>query len=153
MASANVKELRKLLTPLGLQKRAQWLIELATRMVKEYGGHVPDRQDELTKLPGVGSYTANAILCFGFRRDVSIVDVNVARVLRRVFGLQGRRPPSRDEALLKLASDLVPRGSGPEYNEALLDFAALVCGPEPRCGECPLSRLCNFYKERVVEVI
>lgn len=113
-------------------------------------GHVPDEMEELLELPGVGRYIASAVLCFGFGRDVPIVDVNVARVLGRVFGLKPKGRPQNDPNMLKLAGGLVPRGKGPEYNEALLDFAALVCGPGPLCEGCPLRKLCRYYMRKKV---
>jgi len=66
-------------------------------------GHVPDEMEELLELPGVGRYIASAVLCFGFGRDVPIVDVNVARVLGRVFGLKPKGRPQNDPNMLKLA--------------------------------------------------
>jgi len=101
----------------------------------------------LIGLPGVGLYTARALLCFGFGKDVSLVDVNVARILSRVFGvLERKRRPSEDEILWSLAAKIVPKGLGPQYNETLLDHAALICKKKPKCNICPVAKLCEYFK-------
>jgi len=146
IATTDLKELENVLQPMGLKKRASWLTELMKKICREYNGEIPDREDELMKLPGVGLYTARAVLSFGFKKDVAIVDVNVARVLSRVFDASsGKQRPSEDVGLWAFAAELVPKGSGLDYNEALLDHASLVCKKQPLCDLCPVSRLCNYY--------
>jgi len=151
IASIDVDDLEEFLRPMGLKKRAKWLIKLMKEVCEKHNCEVPDREEELTQLPGVGLYTARAILCFGFGKDVPIVDVNVARVLSRVFRVSGiRKRPSEDEALWAFAAKIVPRGLGPRYNEALLDHAALICKRQPKCNICPVLALCEYYK-RVIK--
>lgn len=144
--STSVQELEQFLKPMGLKKRAYWLVKLMKDICEKHNCKIPDKEDELTHLPGVGRYTARAVLSFGFKKDVAIVDINVARVLSRVFGLSERkRQPHADTEIWTLASLLVPKGKGPEYNEALLDFAALVCGKTPFCHICPINENCEYY--------
>ena len=145
VANTDVESLRKFFHPMGLKKRVEWLTSLMKEVRDRYNGKIPDQEDELVKLPGVGPYTARAILCFGFGKDVSIVDVNVARVLSRVFqgsDIVGR--PSEDKVLWSFAAKIVPKGIGVQYNESLLDFAAIVCKKGPLCHECPLRNLCSY---------
>jgi A/G-specific adenine glycosylase len=135
--STSINDLEEYLTPMGLKKRAKWMIGLMKDVCQKYDGRIPAREDELTDLLGIGRYTARAVLCFGFKKDVAIVDVNVVRVLSRVFGLPERKKrPHADVELWNLASKLIPRGKGPEFNEALLDFAALIC---------PVNEICEHY--------
>lgn len=131
------------LKPLGLAHRIPRIKTLMMELAEL--GYVPDNMEDLLELSGVGRYIASAVLCFGFGKDVPIVDVNVARVLGRVFGLKPKCRPHNDPNILKLAARLVPIGKGPEYNEALLDLAALVCKPKPLCDMCPLRKLCRYY--------
>jgi len=146
--SMSIDDLEGFLKPMGLKKRAEWLAKLMREICEKHCCKVPDREDDLIKLPGVGLYTARAVLCFGFGEDVSIVDVNVARVLSRVFRISDiRKRPSEDKALWLFAAELVPKGLGPQYNEALLDHAALICKKNPICSECSISVLCSYYKE------
>lgn len=144
--NASEKEVSEIIKPLGLAHRAPRFAALMKKLSES--GLVPDKMEELLVLPGVGRYVAGAVLCFGFGKDVAIVDVNVARVLSRVFRLKPRGRPQNDKRMLELAEKLVPRRRGPQYNEALLDFAALVCRPTPQHGGCPLTGLCAFYQEQ-----
>jgi A/G-specific adenine glycosylase len=147
IVTTDIDSLRQFFHPMGLKKRVKWLTSLMKEVCDRYDCKVPNQEKELVKLPGVGPYTARAILCFGFGRDVSMVDVNVARVLSRVFfGSDVRKRPSEDEALWLFAARIVPKGLGPQYNEALLDYAALVCKRKPKCDICPIAGVCEYFK-------
>jgi A/G-specific adenine glycosylase len=109
-------------------------------MVERHGGRVPDRLDELLALPGIGPYTARAVLAFAYERDVAVVDTNIARVLARVTG--ERLTPRRVQAV---ADALVPVGDGWAWNQVLMDLGATVCRPAPRCHDCPLPADCAWH--------
>ena len=144
LASASVEEIKEIIGGLGLEKRAGFLKELANRIVDEYGGVVPDGPEVLKSFKGVGDYVCNAVLCFAFGAQVPIVDNNVARVLRRYFGLESTRPAYSDKELWKIAQSILPTKKFREFNYALLDFAAKVClASNPLCGKCPLSSRCS----------
>lgn len=148
LANASVNNLQKILRPMGLKKRAKWLTSLMKEICNKYKCDVPDQESDLVKLPGVGRYTARAILCFGYSKDVSIVDVNIARVLSRVFyGSDIKKKPSENQVLWEFATKIVPEGSGPRYNEALLDHGALICKKKPRCTLCPVEDICEYSKQ------
>lgn len=125
---------------LGYPRRARNLHDAASVMVKRHGGVVPDRLDELLALPGVGPYTARAVLTFAFERDVAVVDTNIARVLARATG--ERLTQGRVQAV---ADELVPTGAGWAWNQMLMDLGATVCRPSPRCGECPVANACAWH--------
>ncbi|MEM2047067.1 MAG: hypothetical protein QXZ06_04225 [Candidatus Jordarchaeales archaeon] len=145
LAKANPSHLEEISHCLGLKKRTSWLVESMKIVYQKYGGKIPDTLGDLASLPGVGEYTASAVLCFGFGRNVPIVDANVVRVLTRMFGLpESRRTGSA--AVKDVAHRLLPEGQAVEYNEALLDFAAIVCKKNPLCCECTLARFCHFLK-------
>ena len=147
LAAAKVGEVRQLWYPLGYNIRPIRLHLIAREAVARYGGRLPDDAQGLRRLPGVGRYTAGAMLAFAYGQDAALLDTNVRRVLSRVFlGTRaGRRPPG-DRALWDLAGTLVPRGRGYDFNQALMDFGALWCTPRrPRCGPCPLRRLCASF--------
>lgn len=133
--------------PMGLVKRATWLTKLMTEVCVRYECRIPDNEEELLQLPGVGKYTARAVLVFAYKKDLAIVDVNVARVLHRVFGGLGEeKRPSENKKLWSFADELIPKTFGISYNEGLLDFAALVCKKAPLCSICPMTRLCKYYR-------
>ncbi len=135
------------LSGLGLRHRAKRVLQLCRELVERYGGRVPEEAEELVSLPGVGPYTLHAVQCFGYGRDVPIVDRNVVRVLTRVFGyLPSAARAHTDRGMWRLAALLVPPGRARPYNLALLDLAATVCTARPHHGRCPLTVYCHHYR-------
>lgn len=125
---------------LGYNRRAVNLHACATRIVGTHHGVVPNTLTELVALPGVGPYTARAVLVFAFHQDVGVVDTNVARVLARWQG----HPFNRAEAQTR-ADELVPPGAAWDWNQALFDLGATVCGARnPRCEVCPVGTWCTW---------
>jgi len=144
---ADLGYLRDLLQPMGLKKRADWLLKLMKVICEKHSCRVPDSEKELLELPGVGSYTASAVICFGFGHDVPIIDVNVVRILSRVFVLP-RNGRTRSDVLKQTATKMVPQGNSRPYNEALLDLAALICKKHPLCDLCPIAKSCHYFTSR-----
>jgi A/G-specific adenine glycosylase len=147
LAAADVDQVRRLWYPLGYNVRPRRLHSIAREAVARYGGRLPDRAETLRSLPGVGRYTAGAILSFAYGRDVAVLDTNVRRVLSRVFVGPRRAARARGEKRFwDLAESLVPAGRGYDFNQALMDFGATWCTPRrPRCRRCPMTRLCASY--------
>jgi A/G-specific adenine glycosylase len=147
LAAAEVDEVRRLWYPLGYNIRPVRLHTIARETLARYRGRLPDDAEQLRRLPGVGRYTAGAILSFAYGRDEPILDTNARRVLGRVFlGARRLRRLRGDRALWDLAAALVPRGRGYDFNQALMDFGATWCTPHrPRCDGCPLRRICVSY--------
>jgi A/G-specific adenine glycosylase len=128
---------------LGYPRRARNLHATAQRVVVL--GGFPDTLDGLLALPGIGPYTARAVLAFAFERDVAVVDTNIARVLAR---LHGRRLTPR--VVQSLADELVPSGDGWVWNQVLMDLGAVLCRPAaPACAACPLGAVCAYRGEGV----
>jgi A/G-specific adenine glycosylase len=149
LAKANLADVRAIVQPLGLAYRAAELIGLAASLVSLYDGVIPDSLVALMALPGVGDYSARAVLSFAFGYDVAIVDTNVARIFYRVFGIPGPMPsnPARKRSLIDLATALLPAGQARQFNLALLDLGALICTPRaPDCEVCPVLKYCDYGK-------
>jgi A/G-specific adenine glycosylase len=144
LAAASVDDVRALWYPLGYNARPRRLHALACETVARYRGRLPDDAERLRALPGVGRYTAGAVLSFAYGRDVAVLDTNVRRVLTRVFlGPRRTRRLRGDTALWALAERLVPAGRGYDFNQALMDFGATWCTPRrPRCVPCPMRAFC-----------
>ena len=143
MARAPLEDVKSLTDPLGYKVRGGWLHASAIAVAEARGGYFPQTLDELLQLPGVGRYTAGALMSFAYRRDAPILDTNVARVLRRYFGIP-TPARARTRQLWDIAAAVIPRGKGYLINQALMDLGAMVCrARNPRCGACPLGRGCR----------
>ncbi|MEO7428760.1 MAG: A/G-specific adenine glycosylase [Acidimicrobiales bacterium] len=139
-ADAPVSEVLRWWTGMGYNRRALNLHRCATEVVARHGGCLPDDLDDLLALPGVGPYTARAVLAFAFEADAAIVDTNTARVLAR---WEGGRLAAR--AMQAAADAALPARSAWAWNQAMLDLGATVCTRRsPRCWECPAASTCRW---------
>jgi A/G-specific adenine glycosylase len=140
-ASATLAEVLGEWQGLGYPRRARSLHGAAKVVEQEHGGRFPDRLEDLLDLPGVGPYTARAVLAFAFERDAAVLDTNVGRILARRAGAV--LSPRDAQAL---ADEWVPHGAGWAWNQGLLDVGATRCRPGvPRCADCPLSPWCRWH--------
>ena len=148
LAAAPVEDVRHLWYPLGYNIRPVRLHAIAREAVARYGGRLPDSEAALRRLPGVGRYTAGAILSFAYGRHAAVLDTNVRRVLGRVFLGPRRLARVRGEkAFWDLAGALVPDGRAYDFNQALMDFGATWCTPRrPKCPFCPMKSFCRSYR-------
>jgi A/G-specific adenine glycosylase len=146
LAGAPVADVKAITDPLGYKIRGQWLHSAALRLADRPGGTFPETLDELRSLPGIGRYTAGALMSFAHHRDAPVLDTNVARLLRRYFGVVAA-PRARTEELWSLAAAVIPKGKGHLINQALMDLGAMICRSRaPRCDACPLRRSCDFRR-------
>lgn len=146
LARAPLAEVKAITDPLGYKIRGRWLHGAALQVADRPGGAFPETMEELRSLPGVGRYTAGAIMNFAHHRDAPVLDTNVARLLRRHFGLAAT-PRARTSELWSLAAAVIPKGKGYLINQALMDLGAMICRARaPRCDACPLRRSCDFRR-------
>jgi A/G-specific adenine glycosylase len=149
IAGSTVEDIGELLKPIGIwRRRAVSLLALAREM-NARGGQFPRRRQEVENLPGVGQYIANAILLFASGRPEPLLDVNMARVLERVFGPR-KLVDIRDDPHLQSVSRAIVRGKyAPKLNWAILDLASTVCTiKNPRCEQCPLRQHCRYVASK-----
>jgi A/G-specific adenine glycosylase len=140
-AAAGAADVVRLWEGLGYNRRALYLHRAATVLVEDHGGRVPGDLASLRALPGVGAYTARAVLAFAFEADTGVVDTNVARILARAVAGRPLRMGEAQDA----ADRLVPRGRSWAFNQSLFDVGAGFCtSRRPRCGDCPLRRHCAW---------
>src|SRR5437762_5487370 len=139
LAAAPTADVISTWVPLGYNMRAVRLQSIARQVLAEYDGRIPDTIDELLKLKGIGRYTAGAIACFAYHKQVSTVDTNIRRVLHRIFlGLEHPEPKVNDAQMLSLAEQVLPADEAYNWNQALMDIGATICtGSNPRCIHCP----------------
>ena len=138
-SQAPLGDVLRLWQGLGYPRRAKNLQAAAQVIVEQHNGVMPNTLEELLALPGVGPYSARAVLAFAFEEDAAVVDTNIARVLAR---FHGRTLKARDAQ--KLADDWVPQGEAWLWNQALMDLGATICRPQPLCDECPLQEDCAW---------
>lgn len=142
-AAAPVGEVIEAWAGLGYNRRAVSLHRCAQAVVASHGGALPRSLEDLLALPGIGPYTARAVLAFAAEADVAVLDTNVARVVARQAGR-----PLRPREAQATADALVPPGRGWAWNQAMLDLGATVCrARSPRCGDCPVARSCAWRGE------
>jgi A/G-specific adenine glycosylase len=149
LAGAPFDRVLKTWENMGYYARARNLHRAAGIVMEEMGGEIPQSYDALLKLPGVGDYTASAILSIAFGQCFPTVDGNVKRVICRLFSI---RDPLNLGATMrcirKLASDLVPKKRPGLYNQGIMELGAVLCTPrKPSCRACPVSDLCSAHKE------
>jgi len=145
LAEAPLSEVKRTWYPLGYNIRPVRLHSIARESVARYGGALPRDPARLQAFQGIGRYTAGAIRSFAFREDAPILDTNVMRVLHRVFVGTGE-PKKRKTALWTLSEAMIPKGKGYDFNQALMDFGALVCtARDPYCLLCPMKDFCKSY--------
>jgi A/G-specific adenine glycosylase len=151
LAARPVKEAVQTWYPLGYNIRPRRLHSIAREAVARYGGTLPSDERTLLSFKGIGPYTAGAIRSFAFGQRAAILDTNVARVLFRVF--VGGGDPKRHRLrrhLWELSRAVLPRARVFDFNQALMDFGALVCpAKKPRCPTCPMRRSCATLKYAV----
>ena len=152
LASATPDEVLREWEGLGYYRRARNLLKAAGVVANEWGGTWRRSAEELEALPGVGRYTAGAIASFAFEQAAPIVEANTARLFARLIALPVL--PSSSEGrkrLWSLAERVVPRVRPGEFNQALIDLGATVCGVEARCEVCPVRSCCEAFDRDVVE--
>jgi A/G-specific adenine glycosylase len=147
LAEAPLPEVKAITDPLGYKVRGERLKRIAETAVERYGGSLPQTEEELLQLPGIGRYTAGAVRSFAFGHDAPILDTNVLRLLVRVFAPPREGGPALLlRRLWALAAAVIPPGEGYAFNQALMDFGAQVCtARRPMCLFCPLRPVCGRW--------
>ena len=145
LADAPLDQVLAAWSGLGYYSRARNLHKGAQYVVEHFAGQVPSTVRELRSLPGVGRYTAGAVASIGFGHREPVVDGNVARVLARLFAIEGDiKASAATRKLWALADELVPADAPGDFNQGLMELGATVCTPtSPSCLICPLHRQCE----------
>lgn len=145
---AGEEEVLKFWEGLGYYARARNIMRSARILRDKYGGTLPADHALLLELPGIGRYTAGAIMSIAFNKDYPLVDANVARILARLYDLN--RPVKEKKIrdfIWEKVGRLLPRGRSRQFNQALMELGALIClARNPRCSICPLVRYCKAFR-------
>ena len=148
LAKINNKKLIKLWEGLGYYSRVRNLKKTAQTVIKNFQGKLPNNFEDLISLPGVGNYTANAILAIAFNKPYIPLDGNIERILKRYLYLKKEKDIQRDNlAKKKIIFGISNRSS--DYAQALMELGALICKPSnPLCNQCPISRNCKSLQKK-----
>ncbi len=147
LAKADEKDVLRLWQGLGYYSRARNMHYTARQIVDEFEGRFPETADKLSKLKGLGNYTAAAIASFAFGEAVAAIDGNVYRVMSRLFGIQSDMLSNEGKKeFAALAKELVSHEDPATYNQAMIEFGAIQCVPvSPDCEVCPFTYMCYAY--------
>lgn len=147
LAQAREEDVLKVWSGLGYYSRARNLHRAAKEIVAQYHGEFPRDVEAVLTLPGIGSYTAAAVLSIAYDIPLAVLDGNVARVLARLEAIRGDlRAEGRWQHLGEAATHILARTSAADWNQALMELGETVCTPQsPCCAECPVSRWCRAH--------
>jgi len=152
LAKINEKKLLKYWEGLGYYSRVKNLKKTAKIVVSKYKTKLPNTLDELKKLPGIGEYTASAILAIAFNKPYIPLDGNIERVIKRLLNLKSETE-IRKENLIKKKKILGTSDRSGDYAQAIMELGALICKPKkPFCEKCPLTKNCKSYKKQDFEI-
>lgn len=151
--AASEEEVLKMWEGLGYYSRARNLHRLSRIVVDDFGGDIPADHQALLGMPGIGPYTAGAIMSLAFNEDHPAVDGNVERVFARLFNIE--QPVNKGPVkrwIWKVAADILPSGHARRFNQALMDLGAMVCLPKNwNCSQCPILDCCKSAGMGLVE--
>ena len=148
LAKVNEKKLIKLWEGLGYYSRARNLKKTAKIIINNFNGKLPNNFEDLLTLPGVGNYTANAILAIAFNKPNIPLDGNIERVLKRYLYLKEKKEIQKDNLLQKKTIFGTSLRSS-DYAQALMELGALICKPNnPICNKCPIKNNCKSFRKK-----
>ncbi|MEM7233716.1 MAG: A/G-specific adenine glycosylase [Planctomycetota bacterium] len=153
LAEAEEDDVVALWSGLGYYRRARSLHNGAKEVLSRFDGEFPKDLDDALSIPGVGPYTAAAVLSIAYERAHPVVDGNVERVVTRLRRLRGNPKQAKlGRELKRLLSEWIPEGSAGDFNQSLMELGATICTPKsPSCDRCPLSHDCEAYAKGNVE--
>ena len=153
LSKINESKLLKYWEGLGYYSRARNLKKTANIVKKNFNGRLPSTIDELKLLPGIGDYTANAIMAIAFNKSFIPLDGNIERVIKRLLNLKLISQVSK-ENLIKQKKILGTSIRGSDYAQALMELGALICKPKnPLCFKCPVKRNCKSFRNNDFEIV
>jgi len=146
LSKSSEKQVLKLWEGLGYYRRARNLLATSKLLTKKYNSRLPRTIDEIKKLPGVGEYTANALLGLIHEQPVIAIDGNVKRVFARITNKEKEKINYKKFIFLN-KKKLLNTNRNADFIEALMEFGALICKPkDPKCGACCLNKICKYFK-------
>ena len=146
LSKSNEKEILKMWEGLGYYRRARNLLACSKELVNKYNSKLPNKLEELKKLPGIGDYTSNALLGLVHNKPTLALDGNVKRVFSRILNTEVKKI-NFDKLIYKNKENLFNTNRNADFVEALMEFGAMKCKPkDPNCLTCCLNKSCKYFK-------
>ncbi|MDX1922652.1 MAG: A/G-specific adenine glycosylase [Alphaproteobacteria bacterium] len=151
LADASLEDVRHAWSGLGYYRRAKFLHECAKAVVARHAGKIPQDEEILRTLPGIGPYTAAAIAAIAFDKKAVVMDGNVERVMARVFAVEEKLPAAKKK-LHALATQCLPETRFGDYAQAVMELGAMICTPKnPHCMKCPWKKNCAAFAKNMAQ--
>jgi A/G-specific adenine glycosylase len=157
LSHAPISDVLKAWKGMGYNRRALYLKKAAGEIVKKYDGIFPDDEKILLTLPGVGKYTARAILVFAYRKDISLIDTNIRQIITHFFFDDGKQ---KEKDIEEIATQLVPVGKSWEWHQALMDYGALALRGDVKPSKktkkhekVPFRESDRFFRGRIIDAL
>lgn len=154
LADISEDELLKLWEGLGYYSRVRNMQKTAKKLIESGKDNLPNTKDELLSLPGIGEYTAGAILSISYNIPTLAIDGNVYRVIGRVYEIkESISKPATYKVYSKILEKLLPKENASDFTQSFMDLGSLICTPKnPKCVICPLNKKCGAYKKNTQEL-
>ena len=153
LANATEPQILKFWSGLGYYSRARNLLKAAKLIKKNFGSKIPNSYDELMTLPGIGDYTAKAIIGIAYNSPVMPTDANIERILVRLFAIEKPIIKIKDK-LKNLANTFVSKNSSSNLIQSFMDYGSSVCVPRnPKCNICKINNLCQSHKKNLQSLL
>jgi len=148
LSKSNEKEILKMWEGLGYYRRARNLLACSKELIKKYDSKLPNKIEELKKLPGIGDYTGNALLGLVYNKPTIAIDGNVKRVFSRILNKKEKKI-NFNKLIEKNKKNLFNTNRNADFVEALMEFGAMKCKPkDPNCLTCCLNKSCKYFKSK-----
>lgn len=153
LANAKTRDVLRLWSGLGYNRRALYLQKAAQKIIADCKGKFPRSEEELVRLPGIGVYTARAVLCFAFNKQVAVMDTNVRKVILTQFAKYETNSKVQDNEIQKIADTLLPPGKARDWNQALMDYASSELKKEkiPIKKQATFKNSNRYYRGQIVK--
>jgi endonuclease-3 len=145
MLALSSRQIERAIYPAGFYRtKARTIKALCRVLLERHGGKVPDTEEELLALPGVGRKTCNIVLVYAYGRDALPIDTHCHRIPNRLGWVKTKRPEETEFAL----REILPRAYWQDFNDIFVTFGQNICTPvRPRCPACPVTRFCAYYRQ------
>ena len=155
LANAANAEVLHYWSGLGYNRRALYLQKCAKEIIEKYNGKFPDKEEDLIKLPGIGTYTARAVLSFAFERQVSVIDINVKKVILLEILKSSITDHIPDKTIEDIASEILPPNTAYDWNQALMDYSAAVLKKEkiPLKKQSPFKNSNRYFRGGIMRLL